>query len=78
MAVDPGRQGTGIGAAVLAAAVAAARAAGAPMIWANARSTALGFYRRYGWQVAGEEFVTSDTGLRHYPMLLELADLDNV
>jgi GNAT superfamily N-acetyltransferase len=73
MAVDPGRQGTGIGATVLAAAVAAARAAGAPLIWANARSTALGFYRRYGWQVAGEEFVASDTGLPHYPILLELA-----
>lgn len=73
MAVDPGRQGTGVGAAVLAAAVEAARQDGAPLMWANARSAALGFYRRYGWQVAGEEFLASDTGLPHHPIVL--ADL---
>lgn len=73
MAVDPSRQGTGIGAQVLAAAVDAARAAGAPVIWANARTTALGFYLRYGWEVAGEEFLASDTGLPHHPILLSLA-----
>jgi GNAT superfamily N-acetyltransferase len=72
MAVDPARQGTGIGAQVLETAVAAARAAGAPLIWANARSTALGFYLRYGWRVAGEEFLTADTGLPHVPIVLDL------
>jgi GNAT superfamily N-acetyltransferase len=72
MAVDPTRQGTGLGAQVLAEAVAAARTAGAPLIWANARTTALGFYLRYGWQVAGEEFLASDTGLPHLPILLAL------
>jgi GNAT superfamily N-acetyltransferase len=74
MAVDPARQGTGIGAEVLAAAVAAARTGGAPLMWANGRSTALGFYCRYGWRVAGEEFLASDTGLPHHPIVLELAD----
>jgi len=69
MAVDPTRQGGGIGAKVLAEAVAAARAAGAPLMWANARTTALGFYRRYGWQVAGEEFLAADTGLPHHPIV---------
>jgi len=73
MAVDPSRHGTGVGAQVLAAAVDAARRSGAPLMWANARSTALGFYRRYGWEVAGEEFEASDTGLPHYPIVL--ADL---
>ena len=72
MAVEPGRQGTGVGALVLAEGVAAARAAGAPMMWANARSTALGFYERLGWRVAGEEFHASDTGLPHYPIVLDL------
>jgi GNAT superfamily N-acetyltransferase len=71
MAVAPERQGSGVGAVVLAEAVAAAREAGAPMMWANARSTALGFYVRSGWQVAGEEFVTADTGLPHVPIVLE-------
>jgi GNAT superfamily N-acetyltransferase len=73
MAVHPGRQGTGLGAQVLAEAVGAAREAGAPVIWANARTTALGFYLRYGWQVSGEEFLASDTGLPHRPILLALA-----
>lgn len=72
MAVAPDRQGTGVGAQVLQAAVAAAREAGAPLMWANARSTALGFYLRYGWQVAGPEFLASDTGLPHLPIVLDL------
>jgi len=72
MAVDPQRQGTGVGAQVLQAAVAAAREAGAPLMWANARTTALGFYQRYGWSVAGEEFLASDTGLPHFPIVLDL------
>ena len=53
-------------------AVAATREAGAPLIWANARTTALGFYLRHGWQVAGEEFLASDTGLPHHPIRLDL------
>lgn len=73
MAVDPSRQGTGVGRKVLEAAVDAARAAGAPMMWANARSTAVGFYERLGWTVVGEEFRTADTGLPHKAMLLDLS-----
>jgi GNAT superfamily N-acetyltransferase len=72
MAVAPDRQGRGIGRLVLAAAVGAARAAGAPMVWANARTAAMEFYLREGWTVAGEEFVTEDTGLPHYPIVLQL------
>lgn len=73
MAVDPTRQGSGVGREVLAAAVAAARDAGAPMLWANARSTAVGFYERCGWRVLGGEFITPDTGRPHRRMLVELA-----
>jgi GNAT superfamily N-acetyltransferase len=72
MAVDPQRQGGGVGAQVLAVAVAAARGAGAPLLWANGRSAALGFYRRHGWRIAGEEFNASDTGLPHFPIVLDL------
>jgi GNAT superfamily N-acetyltransferase len=72
MAVEPARQGTGVGALVLAEVVAAARAAGAPLLWANGRSSALGFYERLGWRVAGEEFSASDTGLPHFPIVLDL------
>jgi GNAT superfamily N-acetyltransferase len=73
MAVDPSRQGSGIGGLVLAEAVLAAREAGAPMLWANGRTAALRFYERHGWVVAGEEFTAADTNLPHYPIVLPLA-----
>jgi GNAT superfamily N-acetyltransferase len=72
MAVEPARQGTGVGRQVLGAAVEAAAAAGAPLLWANARVTALEFYLGLGWAIAGPEFVTADTGLPHRPIVLGL------
>jgi GNAT superfamily N-acetyltransferase len=73
MAIDPARQGTGVGRLVLAEAIAAAREGGASLLWANARTSALGFYERMGWRVVGEEFIASDSGLPHKPMLIDLA-----
>jgi GNAT superfamily N-acetyltransferase len=72
MAVDPSRQRTGVGRAVLGEAVTAARESGSPLLWANARSTAIGFYERAGWRVVGEEFIAADSGLPHKPMVLAL------
>lgn len=72
MAVDPSRHRTGVGREVLAAAVAAAAEAGAPLLWANARTAALAFYESQGWVVAGAEFLTADTGLPHKPIVLPL------
>lgn len=72
MAVDPSMQGTGVGRLVLDEAIAAARQAGASVLWANARSSALGFYERLGWRVVGEEFIASDSGLPHFPMAIAL------
>lgn len=69
MAVDPSRRRTGVGRVVLGAVVDAARAAGAPLLWANARTTALPFYEANGWVVAGEDFITADTGLAHKPIV---------
>lgn len=73
MAVDPSRQGSGIGGLVLAEAVAAAVEAGAPLLWANARTAAMRFYERHGWRPAGEEFITPDTGLPHKAIVLPLS-----
>jgi GNAT superfamily N-acetyltransferase len=73
MAVDPSRQGSGIGGLVLVAAVEAATEAGAPLLWANARTAALRFYARHGFVQAGEEFITADTGLPHVAIVLRLA-----
>jgi len=72
MAVDPSRQGTGVGRVVLARAIEAARDARAPLLWANARSTALGFYEGADWRVVGDEFITPDTGLPHKQIVLLL------
>lgn len=70
MAVDPSRHRTGVGRLVLAGIVQAAVDGGAPLLWANARTTALLFYEANGWVVAGEEFRTADTGLPHKPIVL--------
>jgi GNAT superfamily N-acetyltransferase len=72
MAVDPSRHRTGVGRQVIAAVVDAAVDGGAPLLWANARTTALPFYESAGWVVAGEEFITKDTGLPHKPIVLRL------
>ena len=63
MAVSDGLQGSGVGAKVLLGAIDIVRDAGAPVLWANARVTALGFYERLGFAVVGEEY-------RHGPLQL--------
>jgi GNAT superfamily N-acetyltransferase len=72
MAVDPSRHRTGVGRLVLAAVVDAATTGGAPLLWANARTAALPFYEPNGWSIAGEEFIATDTGLPHKPIVLRL------
>jgi GNAT superfamily N-acetyltransferase len=72
MAVDPSRQRGGIGRAVLGEAVTAAVEAGAPLLWANARTAALRFYDSAGFRAVGDEFVTPDTGVPHFAIVLPL------
>lgn len=74
MAVDPERQGSGVGRAVLDAAVAVARDTGVPLLWANGRETALGFYERLGWRAVGDTFVHGPAQLPHKVILLPLDD----
>lgn len=70
MAVDPGRQGEGLGTLLLAAVVAWARRDGYAAVWANGRDGALPFYVGHGWQVVGEGFVT--IGLPHHVVVVDL------
>ncbi len=70
MAVEPSRQGEGAGSTLLGAAVERASEQGYDVVWANGRDTVLGFYRRHGWQVVGDGFVT--IGLPHHVVLLDL------
>lgn len=74
MAVDPSAQGTGVGRALLDAAVARLRAAGAEAVWADGRDTALGFYERNGWHVEGEGYTVpvGDEAMPHHTVVLDL------
>ena len=70
MAVDPERQGAGVGTLLLDAVVARAKADGHRVLWANGRDAALGFYSRHGWAVEGEGFTS--VGLPHHVVILDL------
>jgi len=63
MAVDPAHRGLGLGRALLEAAEPRLRAAGVELCWANARTSALGFYEANGFTTEGEEF--ESVGLPH-------------
>ena len=71
MAVEPTRQRHGYGVALLDAAIGRLRAAGADVLWANARDSALGFYVRYGMHVVGDGFVAAP-GLPHHVVVFDL------
>jgi GNAT superfamily N-acetyltransferase len=72
MAVAPEVQGRGVGAALLAAGVARVGALGAPLLWANGRDSALGFYERHGWKVVGDGFTYGPADLPHHIVELPL------
>lgn len=66
MAVDPLFQGRGLGRRVLGEGERVVREEGTRLLWANARDSALGFYRTLGWSVVeGSEFVSDETRLAH-------------
>jgi GNAT superfamily N-acetyltransferase len=71
MAVSPTVQSRGVGAALVEAAIGHLRADGVGLLWADARDTALGFYRdRFGMVVG--DVVVSSTGLPHHRVWLFL------
>jgi predicted GNAT family N-acyltransferase len=56
MATDAGVRGAGYGAALVAGCVEEVRATGGTELWCNARMSAVGFYRRAGFEVVSDEF----------------------
>lgn len=56
MASEPRVRGAGAGTAVLDAAMQHAAVEGGELAWCNARTPAVGFYRRMGWVVRSAEF----------------------
>ena len=67
----PQARGTGLGLALMDAAREYAEEAGARILWCNARVSAVGFYRKLGYAMVGDEFEIRDVG-PHYRMALEL------
>src|SRR4051794_2701491 len=72
MAVDDGLQGSGVGRTLLEAAAERLRTVGVDAAWANARDTALGFYERLGWKVAGDGFRYGWRSMPHHVVVLDL------
>lgn len=72
MATDADVRGRRFGAAVLAASIAHIAAAGGEELWCNARLSAVGFYRRAGFGVVGDEFDVTGIG-PHVVMTLAIA-----
>lgn len=66
MAVDPLRQGRGIGKQLLHAAEQRGVAMGAEKALLHARGTAVEFYKRQGYKIVGEKF--SEQGIPHVKM----------
>ena len=69
--VLPEARGTGLGAALMRAAVAELRGtAGVTTVTLGAQSHATGFYAALGFRVVGDEFM--DAGIAHREMVLDL------
>lgn len=58
VAVVEGMRGTGCGRRLLEACLGYAREQGGKLVWANGRTSALGFYWALGFRAVGEEYVT--------------------
>lgn len=73
MATAREHQGAGVGGALLESGVERARMAGAELVWANARDSALGFYARHGFATVGAGFIDeATTKLPHHVIVREL------
>ncbi|MGP1677550.1 MAG: GNAT family N-acetyltransferase [Burkholderiales bacterium] len=70
MAVLQDCRGKGAGALLLQALVELARSRGDAKARLNAQASAAGFYRRYGFEVSGPEFM--EAGIPHVPMQRDL------
>lgn len=75
MASDPRVRGRGFAGALLAEALDLLRRRGVALVWCNARTSALPFYRRFGFATVGQEFEVVD--VPHYVAVLALTQETN-
>jgi len=69
MATAPEARGKGLGSALVHACIAFTREYGAQLLWCNARTGAVGFYQKLGFEILGSEFEIPDVG-PHFRMVL--------
>ena len=72
LCVSPSAQGQGVGTQVLKELIALARKAGVKTVFLNARFTALGMYRHFGFKEVGGLIPAEDVALPHKRMELNL------
>jgi len=68
MATDPEFSGMGMGADLIKFAINELRSANASYIWCHARSSAVGFYKKLGFEVISGEFEVPEIG-PHFKMI---------
>lgn len=71
MAINSAARGQGVGGLLLAGPEQYAQTCGAALIWANARSSAMAFYRRHGYRAVSDEFEIPGVG-PHYRVVKAL------
>jgi predicted GNAT family N-acyltransferase len=72
MATVDAHRGEGLGARLLEAGIERCRSAGAALVWARARDSALPFYVRHGFATVGVGYVDLTTGLPHHDVIREI------
>jgi N-acetylglutamate synthase-like GNAT family acetyltransferase len=72
VAVTPEHQGAGLGSQILTELLEHATRLGAPLVWANARKSALPFYLARGFQTVGEPFTDPLSGLTDFRIVRRL------
>ena len=72
MATVPSARGTGASAELLQDGLARCSASGSDVVWARARTRAVSFYERHGFETRGHEYVDLTTGLPHRDIVVFL------
>ena len=72
MAVSENLQGEGLGELLIAAGFDIAKKRGAPLVWARARDSALGFYTKCDFVAMGDGFIDEPTDMPHHIVVRRL------